>query len=291
MMKGKWLFGAAVVLTVMVACQMSQRHMEAPEEAEESDFEEVPDSFFCASDTLPMDEELAAAPLPVTVDELFDDFVFLFDQSNRIQRQRILFPLVITEADGETHTMTRKDWEHRSLFLGQDFCTVLWSSRHQMAMAEDSTISQASVEQIYLHSRQIETYRFERDSMTGQWMLVAQYEEPFEQCDLQDFLDFYRQFATDSIYQRSHLKNPLRFTMTDENLEDGTIAGTIDADQWFEFAPDIPQDVITNIRYGQSYRAHNHILMQLRGINNGLQNIFSFSRDDNGRWRLTAFEN
>lgn len=290
-MKRKWLFGAAIVLALIVACQVNQRQASTLEEAEETDYEEVPDSFFCEADTLPMDEELATEPVPVAVDELFDDFVFLFDQSNRIQRQRILFPLVITEADGETHTMTRNNWEHRSLFLGQDFCTVLWGARSQMTMAQDSTIDQASVEQIYLHSRQIETYSFQRDSISGQWMLVAQYEEPFEQCELQDFLDFYREFATDSIYQRRHLQKPLRFTMTDENLEDGTISGTIDADQWFEFAPDIPQDVITNIRYGQSYRTHNHILMQLRGINNGLQNLFSFSRDDNGRWRLTAFEN
>lgn len=290
-MKVRSLLVVLAVLCMLVGCR--QRAQQVTVSAERTDRWTVEDSNTLTSeaDTLLLDEELADAPLPETVDETFDDFAFAFDQSNRLQRQRILFPLEVVEADGERHQVKRAEWQHQSIFLGQDYCTVLWNSNQQMALSDDSCVNEVRVEQIYLHSRQVESFHFERDTLSGKWMLTMRSTTPFEHFDLLDFLEFYRQFATDSIYQRQHVHDPLYFSMTYEDTESGSIEGTIDVDQWFEFAPEMPQDVITNIRYGQNYPNPNRIVMQMRGFSNSLQNLFTFRRNLAGQWELTSYEN
>lgn len=282
---------ALALLLMLVACHSRREVSTASRNPSEKLTDAEWDTLQADVDTFPLDEELAEEPVPVTVDEMFDDFAFAFDQSNRLQRQRIRFPLDVVEADGERHEIERSEWEHQSIFLGQDYCTVLWNARRQMTLNEDSSITEVSVEQIYLHSRQVEAFHFQRDTLSGQWQLTMRSTTPFEHFDLMNFLDFYRQFATDSIFQRQHVHDPLRFSMTYEDSETSSIEGTIDVDQWFEFAPEMPQDVITNIRYGQTYPNPNRIIMQMRGFSNSLQNLFTFRRNVSGEWQLIAFEN
>lgn len=257
-------------------------------EAEISEAQE--DSLLAEADTLLLDEELADAPLPVIADEMFDDFLFLFDHSNRFQRYHVRFPLPVTEANGEQREISRHEWTHHSMLLGQDFCTVLWNSHSQIELSNELQ-QDARVEHIYLHSRVVEVFSFERDSLTGQWMLTEQHSVPFERYELAAFLDFYSDFATDSAYQRRHVQEPLRFSMASEDSEEDVVRGTIDTDQWFEFAPEIPQAVLVNINYGQQYTNPNRIVMQMRGFSDSMQNLLVYQRDGNGRWRLTEFEN
>ena len=244
-----------------------------------------------AEDTLTLDEMTEETPLPVTMDELFDDFIFSFDQSNRLQRARIDFPLTVMEADGSIHAIERSEWHHRYLFLQQDFCTAFWESASQMdVLSRDTNITHARLEHIFLHSRQVDAYLFNRDTLSGEWFLSEEQISSYEHSPLASFLDFYQRFATDSIYQRQHLSHTLRFRTMDEENDYEVIEGTIDADQWTEFAPELPQDVLVCVNYGQSYSNKNRLVMQLRGISNGLQNVLRFQCDE-GRWRLTEFEN
>lgn len=249
------------------------------------------DSILQLEDTFALDLEPAAEPTAMIEDELFNDFIFKFDQSARLQRARVRFPLPVLHLNGDESSIEQADWRHHAIFLGQDFCTVLWNSRQQMSLAQDSSVASARVEQIYLHSRTISAYSFERDTMNGLWMLAEMYDIPFEHTDLEGFFDFYRQFATDSTFQRQHVRTPLRYTTADEDSEYEPITGTIDADQWFEFAPEIPQDVITNVNFGQTYPNPNRMVVQMRGLANGLQSIMIFHRDISGRWQLTDYEN
>lgn len=291
-MKGTWLFPLLVTLLLTTGCSHNSSKVKMPfEVVTVTKPNPLDDEWEEREDSLPIEDEVAEEPLPATVDELFDDFLFAFDQNNQVQRQRIRFPLPVVEASGEAHQIRQSEWTHRSLFPDQDCCTVLWNNRPQMALVQDSSVCQATVEQIYLHSRQIEAYLFERDSTNGQWMLEEQLQQPFEHSQLQDFLDFYREWATDSIYQRQHVQNPLNMVLTDENEENGTIEGTIDVDQWFEFAPDLPGDVITNIDYGQTYHNPNRMILQVRGFSNSLQILLTFHRDAAGNWRLMKYEN
>ena len=290
-MNRKWVFWTLFGCLLVAACikqkqEQQAHHPDVPTAISDAQV----DSMLAEADTLLMDEELADEPFPTTVDEEFDDFLFLFDNSNRFQRHRVHFPLSVTDANGDRHEVNRRDWTHHSMTLGQDFCTVLWNSHGQMEM-QDQIQNEARVEHIYLHSRLVEIFDFERDSLTGQWMLEAQRAIPFEDYELASFLDFYRDFATDSIYQRRHVQNPLRFSMASEDSEEEIVRGTIDVDQWFEFAPEMPQAVLVNINYGQHYANHNRVVMQMRGFSDSMQNLFVYQRDGNGRWKLTEFEN
>jgi len=291
-MKGKWVIAALLGCLLVVACLQKQGLPEQSlSDLFEDDEEDVSDSLEVDADTLLLDEELAEAPLPATADEVFDDFLFLFDHSNRVQRQRVRFPFPVVGVDGSIQEISRQDWTSHSMSLGQDFCTVLWNGRSQMDMASETTHKKAQVEHIYLHSRLVEAFAFERDSTNGHWMLQLQKTLSFDDYPLKEFLDFYREFATDSIYQRRHVQDPLTFSMPEEDSEEDVVRGTIDVDQWFEFAPDLPQAVLVNINYGQRYANPNRVIMQMRGFSDSMQNLFVFQRDANGRWRLTEFEN
>ena len=289
-MKGKQ---AAILLcfvctAIIIACVSRQKNSSSEQDTNVLD-SLAADSIAAEADTLLLDIETMDEPLPEAVDELFDDFIFSFEQSNRLQRNRIHFPLPVIDGNGETHYIQRQDWQHHYLFLHQDFCTVLWNSRRQMELAQDSTVRNARVDQIYLHSRQITSYVFHRDSTSGQWMLTEECIVPFEHTDMAPFLDFYSKFVTDSTFQRHHVADPLRFTTSDED-DFTTVQGTINTDQWFEFQPEMPQDVLVHIAYGQTFTNTHRMLLQFRGISNGLQSLFVFHRDGE-RWRLTEFEN
>ena len=294
-MNAKWAVCATLVVCTCVTAMLlgcdSRSSSRTKGRAQEIVDSVVLDSLLEAEDTLTLDEMTEEAPLPVSVDELFDDFIFSFDQSNRLQRARIDFPLTVVDADGSIRSIERRDWHHRYLFLQQDFCTAFWGSVSQMdALPRDTSIVHARLEHIFLHSRQVDAYLFNRDTLSGEWYLSEEQISSFEHSPLASFLDFYQRFATDSIYQRQHLSHTLRFRTMDEESDYEVIEGTIDADQWTEFAPELPQDVLVCVNYGQEYANLNRIVMQLRGISNGLQNVLRFQCDD-GKWRLTEFEN
>ena len=291
-MKGKWVFGTLTVCLLAVACiEQQKRVIQSVSISSSSSDNALEDSLATDADTLLLDEEFSDEPLPSNVDEVFDDFLFLFEHSNRFQRHRVRFPLPITDAEGNRQELNRNQWTHHSMSLGQEFCTVLWNYRRQIDLSMDENQQQARVEHIYLHSRIVESFGFERDSLSGEWNLISQSSIPFDEYPQSDFLDFYRDFATDSAFQRRHVHDPLRFTMASEDSEEEPIEGTIDVDQWFEFAPELPKAVLVNIQYGQQFSNPNRMVMQMRGFSDSMQNIFVFQRNANGRWRLTEFEN
>lgn len=249
------------------------------------------DTFAVATDSVEADTfAMPAEHLPAAVDELFDDFIFAFDQNSALQRQRVAFPLPVDGDDGTDTIVRPADWHHQHVFMHQDFCTVLWSSPREMLLADDISVDSAAVEQIYLHSRHATSMQFARDSADGHWRLLGQRRLAFADMPLAHFLDFYARFATDSAYQRAHVSSQLRFVSTDEDGEEEPVVGFIDVDQWFEFAPELPRDVLTNIRYGQDYNHLRRIIMQMRGISNGLEIQLSFVRDGDA-WRLVGYEN
>ena len=272
----------------LVACWQKQ-HEERTDDEEETADSLLKEPSEEDADTLFLDKVTADTPLPASVDELFGDFIFNFDQSNRLQRNRIHFPLRIVDANGKERFIERQDWKHHYLLLQQDFCTVLWKSRRQMDAEQDTVLTQAQVEQIYLHSREINTYYFKRND-NNQWMLAEVRIIPFDKSEIGTFLDFYHQFASDSIFQRQHITDPLPFTTVDEDNEYALIEGSINKEQWFEFKPDMPQDVFVNINYGQKFHHSHRLLLQMRGIDNGLQSLLTFRRFGD-QWRLTALEN
>ncbi|MDE7378662.1 MAG: DUF4348 domain-containing protein [Paraprevotella sp.] len=252
------------------------------------------DTLIAETDTLteikdewPMEAE-EEIPLPKSVDELFDDFIFEFAQNKRFQQERIQFPLPVIDLENDTSMVKKNEWQQEYLFLKQDYYTVLFNSSHQMDLEKSTDREHVTVEWLHLVEEYSKSYDFERQK--GIWRLTGIRSNSFDDSPLSDFLRFYQHFSTDSIYQSEHIADPFRYTTEDPNDDMERMEGTLDAGQWQDFRPDLPADILTNVRYGQTYRDRNKMILLKRGISNGLMDILIFEKADD-RWKLAAYEN
>ena len=90
-------------------------------------------------------------PLPVTVDELFDDFIFNFASNRQLQLERIAFPLLVNSG---THldTLQRADWQMEHFFMNDGEYTLMFDSQEQMELMKDTALNNAIVEKIFLEN-------------------------------------------------------------------------------------------------------------------------------------------
>ena len=248
----------------------------------------VTDSLFDSPDSLIFSSEPATEEeLPKTADELFDDFIFEFARLPHLQLKRVAFPL--PQIAGEDTTwLPKEEWKFESLFLNRDYYTVLFSSEGQMEWEKRTDLNCVDLEWIFLDEQQFKVYRFER--LSGKWMLTEERVRPFRESSLADFLNFYAKFSTDLEFQLLSVSDPLRYVTTDPDDDFNVIEGMLDHDQWEAFKPQLPKNVITNIRYGQTYDRSNSVLLVKQGISNGMMDILTFRKGRAG-WKLVAYEN
>lgn len=240
-------------------------------------------------DSAALEEEVLEQASPLAhVDDTFDDFLFAFARSRTLQAQRVASPLYYTDDQGQQVQMEQTNWRQEFAFLDAEFYTVLFGNEKQIEQVKEQDLDSASVERIDLQAMRVTDYTFHR--MEQGWMLTAVRGRHFLDLDLSDFLTFYTRFSTDSIFQSESIAQPLRITMLDPDDDLQYIQGTIDADQWPIFCPEVPSGVISNIRYGQTYGNHRHVVMQKCGAANGMQEILNFSKEGS-RWLLTSYEN
>lgn len=277
MKKLVWAFCALVLL---MACNGSKTQVTEEEQIVIQDTVE--------SDTLDLTE--AEEALPARADELFDDFIFSYSTDSAVQRVRTFFPLPYT-ADGEKTTIKKKDWEHDPLFSNRDFYTVIFNSEDELQLEKDTSLIQVRVEFLDLQKKKAKRYQFKRYQGIGVWCLYGIEEDDLNtDLDAYEFLNFYKQFACDSIFQRNHVSDPLTFITTDPDDDFGVIETTLELDQWFAFRPNLPENELTNVNYGQTYPVGSATkTLCIHGCNNGINNILTFTRRD-GRWMLVAFE-
>ena len=205
----------------------------------------VTDTFFIPDTLSEVDEEIEEADESDRLDASFDDFMFAFTHSDRLQSKRIVWPLAYIDAEGKTRKLTSLNCASEFRFLEEDFYTVLYGDRKQIENqkleSEDSLII---VERINLEEEDIRSYEF----------------------------------------------NPLKVMVLDPDEDDAYIEGTINAEQWRSFCPDVPQGIISNIRYGVQKYNSRQMILQKSGSSNGLQELFFFTKVDN-EWYLKRYEN
>lgn len=242
------------------------------------------------ADTLSeVEEEIEEADVADRLDTSFDDFLFAFTHSEHLQNKRIAWPLSYTDAEGSVRKITALNSGSEFRFLKGDFFTILYGDRKQIEEQKmDTEDSVVTVERIDLHDEKLRTYEFKQ--LSGKWKLTSMHDVVFHESDIYDFLTFYARFSTDTLYQQSHVEQPLKVTVLDPEDDNAYIEGTIDAEQWRSFCPDVPHGVISNIRYGAQKYNSRQIVMQKSGSSNGLQELFVFMKED-GEWRLTTYEN
>lgn len=236
-----------------------------------------------------VDEEIEEADVSDRLDTSFDDFLFAFTHSDRLQSKRIVWPLAYTDADGEIKKISSLNCVSEFRFLKGDSYTVMYGDRKQIEMQKsDSQDSMVIVERIDLTDEKLRSFEFRL--LAGKWKLTSMRDIVFHESDIYDFLTFYARFCSDTLYQQAHVEQPLRVMVLDPEEDDTYIEGTINAEQWRSFCPDVPQGIISNIRYGVQIYNSRQMILQKSGSSNGLQELFFFTKEDN-EWYLKRYEN
>lgn len=232
----------------------------------------------------PVEDE---SPKPIEADELFDDFIFNYASDDALQRQRTIFPLPYYKDDTPVK-IEKKYWEHDYLFSQQSYYTLLFDREEDMDMVGDTALTSVQVEWVYLKTRMIKKYYFER--IKGAWMLEAINLRKIEKGENEDFVDFYARFVTDSVYQSKHIHTPLKFITIDPDDEFSILETTFDLNQWYAFRPVLPTDRLSNINYGQKNEDQSTTkILKVNGIGNGYSTVFYF-RKKRGEWELYKYE-
>lgn len=237
-------------------------------------------------DTL-QEVEVRGGPKPMEADELFDDFIFNYASDDTLQRQRTVFPLPYYNRNIPTK-IEEHFWKHDYLFAKQSYYTLLFDEEDDLDLVGDTTLKSVQVEWIYLKTRMVKRYYFERKK--GMWMLEAINLREMEKGENENFVEFYTRFVTDSVYQSKHISHPLQFVTIDPDDEFSILETTLDMNQWYAFRPVMPADRLSNINYGQKNEdLSNTKILKVNGIGNGYSNIFYFRRQD-GEWELYKYE-
>lgn len=229
-----------------------------------------------------MEKLIAEVPMPKAADELFDDFIFNFAGNRKLQMKRIKFPLRVELTD-KVDTISRKAWKTEHFFMRQGYYTLIFDNRKQMEAVKDTSINHVVVEKIYFKTKTVKQYIFEREY--GLWMMTCIRYIPMYQNINASFMKFYQQFACDSVFQSEHLSDIVQFTGPDPDDDFSQMDGLLTPETWPAFAPQLPDDMIYNILYGQIYSGSNQKIFVIRGISNGLEMELTFKRKG-GKWLL-----
>ena len=276
-MKRYWV--AFFCLTLLVACGGNKTNTTE---------EEIPaDTTMSAADSIAADEAandpLANLPLPKAADELFDDFLYNFAASRKLQMERVMFPLKKVNGN-KVEKIDRDHWRMERYFMRQQYYTLLFDSEKHMEVVKDTSVNHAVVEMIYFNTGAVVQHIFDR--LRGAWMLTSINTIPISGSNNASFLEFYSHFSTDKEFQEESLSETIQFEGPDPDDDFARMEGVITPDTWEAFAPELPQKMIYNIIYGQPRPEGNRKVFVLRGIANGQELEMTFKRKD-GKWLLT----
>lgn len=276
-MKRYWV--AFFCLTLLVACGGNKTNTTE---------EEIPaDTTMSAADSIAADEAandpLANLPLPKAADELFDDFLYNFAASRKLQMERVMFPLKKVNGN-KVEKIDRDHWRMERYFMRQQYYTLLFDSEKHMEVVKDTSVNHAVVEMIYFNTGAVVQHIFDR--LRGAWMLTSINTIPINGSNNASFLEFYSHFSTDKEFQEESLSETIQFEGPDPDDDFARMEGVITPDTWEAFAPELPQKMIYNIIYGQPRPEGNRKVFVLRGIANGMEVEMTFVRK-NDTWKLT----
>ena len=248
--------------------------------------EEVPaDSVADSIDTTDVDSMellITETPMPRAADAMFDDFLFNFLANKKLQKERVIFPLRVTE-NGTITKIEKDDWQMEHLFMRQGYYTLLFNSDKQMQLMKDTAVNEAVVEKILLAKNQIKNYFFQR--IKGAWLLREIKVTPLQSDANASFLAFYQRFVNDTAFQVKSISETVDFVGPDPDDDFNMMEGVITPDTWEAFAPTLPHKTLYNIIYGKPQEEGNQKIYLLRGVANGLEMELRFKKEG-GRWML-----
>lgn len=243
------------------------------------------------ADTMRLSDEeelISETPMPTAADEFFDDFFFNFAANPKLQLARIAFPLTLVD-NKEKKTVQKKQWKMDNFFMRQGYYTQIFDNQRQIDLSKESTVEQVILERIHLRSEHVQRYIFARKK--GKWMLTEIRNERIDDNVNASFLNFYKRFVADSVFQIESLDDQVTFSSPSPDDEFETQSGEIVPEQWPMFKPElIPNHVIYNMIYdGQIVPGSNQKIFMIRGVANGMESQLVFKKKG-GRWRLVEFD-
>lgn len=243
---------------------------------------------FIVEDSLGL--EFSGEPYVMGVDESFDDFVFAYVANKEFQAQRTRFPLPLYDDESASSTfLDRSEWKPDSLFTHRSFYTLLFDIEEEMELSNEADLMEAKVEWIYLDDKSTKVYQFKRTDDI--WMLESISRGHLETYKNEEFVIFYKKFATDSLFQVSRLTNPIEYVTTDPDDDFVILETVIDPNSWCNLNPVLPDNKLLNINYGQSNNPDSPTkILAVKGIGNGFSNVFFFKVNNRGLWELYKFE-
>jgi len=271
---------AMVAALSVVACSSGHNPSATLPEPDETAAEGAPE--LQLSDEEALDELIAQEPLPLSADELFDDFIFNFASNRRLQMERIEFPLLVNSGAKKEY-VDREDWQMEHFFMHQGEYTLMFDYEEQMLLTQDTSIVDVALEKIFLDEAFIRQYLFSKSS--GRWMLTEIRNQTLPRNANSQFIAFYQQFVTDSLFQRESLAEEIEFQGPDPDDDFAQMEGVITPDFWDAFAPELPQRMLYNIVYVPQNPQSQQKILVVRGISNGLEQMLTF-RQRQGRWLL-----
>ena len=248
--------------------------------------EEVPaDSVADSTDTTDVDTLemlVTATPMPRAADAMFDDFLFNFLANKKLQKERVVFPLRVTEGN-TIAKIEEKDWKMEHLFMRQGYYTLIFNDDKQMQLMKDTAVSEAIVEKIMLARNEVKNYCFQR--IKGAWLLREIKVTPLQSNANASFLGFYQRFVTDTAFQIKSISETVDFVGPDPDDDFNMMEGVITPDTWAAFAPTLPRKTLYNIIYGKPQEEGRQKIFLLRGVANGLEMELRFKKEG-GKWLL-----
>ena len=238
------------------------------------------------ADTTAADTEAEEETPPRTVDELFDDFIYAFMEKQHFQKARIKFPLQYI-IEGKDSLIQKKNWTFSRLYADLDIYTMIFYNANEAGIEKDTSVNQVIVECIDLTNEKVKQYTFKRNN--AHWQLALLKEHNIDMSVDNNFYRFYKEFVTDSLFQRDHIAESIEFETYDEDMGED-IEGTLDIEQWYEFKPSLPSDMITNITYGKKPADSLERVLVLSSLSGGMNCKLYFLREAE-HWKLVRFEN
>lgn len=232
-----------------------------------------------------MEKLMGEKPMPEAADELFDDFFFNFSNNRKVQRERILWPLV-TIVNGVRKTTEENKWQMERFYSTDGFYVMLLDDVKQTKLAKDTALNNAVVKHVNIPRNSLENFTFNR--INGQWMMTEMEKEPLSESRNAAFLRFYQKFATDSVYCYESLAENISFTGPDEEDENVTITRDISADEYGYWAPELMTDFYT-VSYGQKDESSNNKVFIMRQPSSS-QECRMYFRRQGSQWKLYKLE-
>lgn len=286
----KELFVLCMAMCLCVACGKRQVELQPSLSASVTDtIQEV------CLDTLDMEDsdELFSSPVEENFfageDGFFEEFLYEFCLDSLMQKHRIQFPLPYLCNNTDKERMLSEDeWFSSNLFVYSDVYHTLFERDAEMNVESDSTLKKVNLECIDLVDCHVRVFCFEK--VEKHWCLQRVREHDFTSYKHREFFTFYHRFVTDSLYQSSHVNDPMTFVTLDPEDEFTTIEANIDMEQWFAFRPMLPERLMVNVDYGvKSSRRPSRKILTCKSLEGNFSHT-SYFRKIKGEWMLTRFE-